>query len=155
MGMYGAGVDVTVDCQAADDGLTKQAPSKSCDINYIVAQYQKTGVLPINIRPRVPVYADVSEFADYHTAMNLICKANDMFAALPVLVRERFDNDPGKMVAFLEDARNLDEARKLGLVEPAKVVSPSVSPKSGDGGVFTPSSDGGAIAAPNAAPKAS
>jgi phage internal scaffolding protein len=38
--------------------------------------------------------------------------------ALPAQIRSRFDNDPAKLIDFLENEQNHDEAIKLGLVNP-------------------------------------
>ena len=36
--------------------------------------------------------------------------------ALPAQIRSRFENDPAKLIDFLDNSENLDEAIKLGLV---------------------------------------
>jgi len=30
-------------------------------------------------------------------------------------IRERFNNDPGKLLKFIDDPKNLEEGRKLGI----------------------------------------
>lgn len=99
--------------------ITKQEFADECDINVIMARYQSTGVLPV-IQAREGRFVDAPE-DDYHSAMIKVAEANSMFAQLPARIRDRFENDPGQLIAFLQDDRNLQEARELGIVEPERV----------------------------------
>ena len=47
--------------------------------------------------------------------------AYGMFMELDAKQRERFENDPGKFVEFVQDDKNLDEAEELGFLDPVKV----------------------------------
>lgn len=95
---------------------TKQAFREDCDINVIVRRYAKAGVLPTEA-PGAS-YGDFSTVGDYFDSMQLLLRTRERFEALPSLVRERFANDPSRMLAFVADAGNADEARKLGLLAP-------------------------------------
>jgi len=64
----------------------------------------------------MPVFGDFDEVDDYHTAVNAVRDATEAFMALPGTVRDRFRNSPQEFIEFCSDRRNLDEARKLGLV---------------------------------------
>ena len=104
-----------------DPSLTQQHFKDECDINNIMRRYRETGYL---VDPLVqakatakPMFGDFSTAYDFHEAQNTIARANEAFAALPSVVRERFANDPARMLAFIEDERNVDEAVKLGLLE--------------------------------------
>lgn len=55
----------------------------------------------------------------YHAAQNLVVDMKHRFSALPSRVRARFANEPVQLLRFLQDPRNLEEARRLGLVAPA------------------------------------
>lgn len=102
------------------ESRTKQSFRDECDINRIMARYQKTGVLEF-LEKREARYADVSSL-DYQEACNLVAGAQSMFHELPSALRSRFDNDPAQLLAFLDNAANLQEAIDLGLVErPASV----------------------------------
>ena len=70
---------------------------------------------------RMPEYGDFTGVFDFHSAMNAVAMANESFEAMPADVRARFHNDPQEFVSFCMDDKNMDEARKLGLV-PAKEV---------------------------------
>lgn len=106
---------------------TKQSFKEEVDINTIVKRFGLTGQLPENVR--VPVSADyVDAVSDYQTAMNIVRSAQEEFMRLPSAVRERFGNDPQKLQMFVEDEKNLDEARKLGIAKPAPVPAPKPEP---------------------------
>lgn len=107
-------------------GQTKQEFTEECDINTIVRRFNVTGQLPENVR--MPTYGDFTGLRDFQEAANAIAEANESFDAMPAEVRRRFDNDPAKFVDFCSDGKNLDEARRLGLVPPLEVVPPSGSP---------------------------
>lgn len=99
-----------------DRSLTNQADMDASDINKIMARYEKTGVLvdPIGIE-RKPMYADFTEIKDYHSMLSSIRNVERAFNLLPVYVRNRFQNDPQKLIDFLENSKNDKEAVELGL----------------------------------------
>lgn len=94
---------------------TKQSFRDECDINTIVRRFGLTGEMP---PPLSPQFGDFSNVVDFQTAMNAIRHAGESFMTLPASLRSRFDNDPSKLIAFLENKANFDEAVKLGLVNP-------------------------------------
>jgi len=101
-----------------DPSRTDQSFREECDINTIVRNFGVTGQLPDDVR--TPLEGDFTEVVDYQTAVNLVLESNRAFAQMPSDVRERFNNDPGKFVAFASDPANLDECRKMGLANPLK-----------------------------------
>lgn len=117
-------LSVGIDCSA--DGLTKQSFRDECDINGIMSRYVATGMLE-HVNERAGVFEDFSGF-DFAQSMNVVAKANEMFAALPAQIRKRFQNDPVAFVEFVQDESNRDEAVKLGIVnKPVQSVSEPVS----------------------------
>ena len=102
-----------------DATLAQQHFKDECDINNILRQFNITGLLPES--PLSPRYGDFTGIGDYHTALNRVIAAEDEFMALPALIRSRFDNDPAKLIDFLENQENKDEAIKLGLVNPVEL----------------------------------
>lgn len=96
---------------------TKQEFAQEADINYILEQYQTTGMLPANNGPE-PAFADFTDpaLADFQTAQNLVIGARDMFDHLDARIRERFNNDPATLILFMQDPANRKEAEDLGLV---------------------------------------
>lgn len=107
-----------------EPSLTQQDMSAESDINNIVARALKG--LPVHVNHRQGRYMDVSNIPDFAEAHRIVIQAQQMFASLDANVRERFNNDPEKMIEFLKDEKNRDEAVKLGLMNP--VASPKVDP---------------------------
>lgn len=115
------------DC-SGDKGFTVQADRDEADINKIVARFQKTGQLPPTLNGQ-PFYGDVSEFGDLQDSLIRIQEADRLFMSFPANIRERFDNDKVKLIAFLSDANNRDEAIKLGLIQaPPPAAPPPAAP---------------------------
>lgn len=93
--------------------LTKQNFKESCDVNYILKKYQKTGILPL--ADKVPMWGDFSNVKSYQESMNIVMKAEAQFSALPSNIRKRFGNDPSQFLEFMDDDGNIEEAVELGL----------------------------------------
>lgn len=111
-----------------DDSLTVQADLQQSDINFIVRQFGLTHELPYGMQ--VPVFADYSGIPnDFHAAMQYVADSEAAFMQFPAEIRARFNNDPGKLLAFIGDPNNTDEAVSLGLASrPAPPAEPSDSP---------------------------
>lgn len=93
---------------------TKASMAEECNINKIMAKYQKFGTLPpSNDTGR---FGDFTKVGDYHSAMNAVVEAQQQFMELPSSLRKRFANDPALLLEFLSDPDNYDEAVRLGLV---------------------------------------
>lgn len=103
-----------------DDDQTQQQFKDECDINEITRRFGLGATMPAGIR--VPQYGDFTGIESYHDACNAIAEAGESFDQLPSTVRERFRNDPGEFVNFVLDEKNRDEAVKLGIIQPVKVV---------------------------------
>lgn len=117
---------------------TKQEFKDECDINVLMKRYQKTGLFPQ--RPGdVPRYVSNIGMPDYQASLEIVMRAQDEFASLNSELRKRFDNDPAKFLAFVNDPKNADELVKLGLREApqpppgpvqVEVVNPPAPPES-------------------------
>lgn len=108
--------------------MTKQSFKDECDINTILLKYQKTGFMdPAMVRARGS-FGDFTSYDDYHSSLNQILEAQDAFEALPSSMRKRFGNDPGELLAFLEDPANNEEAVKLGLRQAPPPPQPEAPP---------------------------
>jgi phage internal scaffolding protein len=123
-------------------GLVCEEPTRAqqhhkdeCDINVILERFGKTGQLPVNAISGT--YGDFSGVHDYHTALNTLIAAESEFDGLPAKIRARFDNEPAKLIEFLNDPKNKDQAIELGLVnrpitssfnEPVEVKNPVTDP---------------------------
>lgn len=104
--------------------LAQQHYKDECDINTILERFNVTGMLPQ--QPISPRYGDFSGITDYHSALNAVMSAMEEFDNLPAQIRARFDNEPAKLIEFLEDENNRPEAEKLGLV--VKAISDEMAP---------------------------
>ena len=99
-----------------DASLTQQHQKDQADINFIVEQFNVTGVLPTS--PVSPQYGDFTGISDYQSALNAVIDAQDEFMSLPANIRSRFENDPANLINFLDNEENRQEAIELGLIEP-------------------------------------
>lgn len=117
----------TTGLKCPEPTLTQQQYLEETDINYITDKFMRTGELPQELN--MPQPGDFTGIFDFQSAMNLVVQAKQEFMTLPAKIRSRFDNDPAKILAFLDDESNRDEAIALGLVkrpEPLPEPSPKV-----------------------------
>ncbi len=97
----------------AKKGRTKQSMKDECDINKIMAKYQKTGAIAhVNRHGAEYGFATSDDFA---TAMRTVTVAQEMFDGLPSTIRNRFANNPGAFLDFVQDSNNKAEGQTLGL----------------------------------------
>jgi len=94
---------------------TQQQFKEMSDINRIMKKYHKGEM--VNYLNRNPgKYGDFSSMPSYSDALQTVMDAQDSFMTLPSLVRKRFDNDPAKVIQFVSDKKNYEEAVNLGLI---------------------------------------
>lgn len=99
--------------------MTDQQYKDDCDANHIIKKYITTGEFT-HKTSQVGQYADFTMITDYQDMLETVTYARDAFMTLPAEVRSKFQNDPGKLLTFLQDDKNYEEALKLGLVEKRK-----------------------------------
>lgn len=104
-----------LDC-SREPSLTRAEFAAECDINNIMAQYEKTGVIS-HIRAEGR-YLDLTDVPDLQRALTILADADAAFMSLPATVRREFDNDPAKFVTFAQDEANVERMREWGLAEP-------------------------------------
>ena len=111
--VYGERKRVITPCTTKS--LTKQSFADECDINTIIKRYNETGYLtdPTVKATRIPSFGDFTEVPSYQEAQNKLIEADNAFMALPSAIRSRFNNDPGQLIAFLQDDANAAEAAEL------------------------------------------
>lgn len=109
--------------------MTKQAHKDECDINRILKQYSKTGIIN-HIRQGEPVFADLPDPLDFQEALSVVSSAQAAFSELPALVRARFDNNPAALLEALNDPAMWPELRELGILKP----DPYEAPQEAQGG---------------------
>lgn len=113
---YGSHLRVSLDFTDVPS-LTKQSFKNECDINVIMAQYLKTGVIDF-VQKHSARYGDATG-ADFQYAMLVVAESRTMFNDLPAALRNRFDNDPAQFLDFVHDENNRDEMASLGLLKPS------------------------------------
>jgi len=93
---------------------TQQHLKRDADINEIMRRFGMTGSLPPGVSGGV--YGDFSGIEDFDDALRTVERAQAGFMALPAEIREKFQNDPGRMIHFAsyatpeEFSRVFDEA---------------------------------------------
>lgn len=108
-----------VQVKFTEPSLTKQAFKEECDINAIMAKYEKTGLLD-HVNKVQGNFGDFSEITDYQSALNAVMDANDRFNGLPAHLRAQFQNDPAQFINFVSDDKNYDKAIELDLIDEDK-----------------------------------
>lgn len=108
------------------EGRTKQSMKRECDINVIMAKYQRTGVIE-HRNDLGGNYGDATGI-ELQEAMNLVIQAQETFNGLPSSIRKRFGNSPTEFMDFIHNPENEAEARKLGLLNPLPPAEPAAEP---------------------------
>lgn len=105
--------------------------AKEADINFLLARYRNTGsfysVDEMIKSTRRPQFGDFTGIPDYQESLNKMQNALDMFAELPLKVRQRFHDSPIELLAFMQDEKNRDEAIELGIIEKKLDEKPAAS----------------------------
>lgn len=130
--------------------MTKQSFNDECDINQIMAKFQKTGMID-HINKNQPSYGDHSP-ADYHESLTIIREAEVLFNELPSSVRKKFNNQPDEFYSFVQNPENEAELYDLGLTNNPIPAEPSVEP---DDPTIPPPTPSAGASGSNAAPAAS
>lgn len=99
-----------------EKSLTDQSSKKMCDINLIMKQYQKTGLLP-NFSQKIGQYLDISDVPSFEEAHDIVTEARSLFLELPSKIRKLMDNNPANLENFVLDPKNIDILVKEGLME--------------------------------------
>lgn len=96
-----------------DDGRTHQSFKNDCNINQIMKKYRNQGYAP-QVQPGQYGIATGVELYD---AQLLVAEAKTMFEELPSEIRNEFQNDPVKLLDFVNDEKNLEAMYEMGLAE--------------------------------------
>ena len=98
-----------------ESDLVQRQFKKECDVNTIMAKYQKTGLID-HVNRFQGNYGDFTDTPTFHEAFQKVLDAQAMFLTLPSSVREKFANDPGLFLEYVSDEKNADGMRELGLL---------------------------------------
>lgn len=108
--------------------LTKQSHKNECDINTILKQYSKTGIIS-HINTQSPQYLELPDALDYQESLNVVAEASIAFDSLPSVVRDHFKNDPLNFLSSFSDPSQRETLEKFGLLKARPPVGdPPVSP---------------------------
>lgn len=111
-----------VQVKLSDESQVEQSHAGAVNINTIVKKYHDTGHLPD--LEKEGVFGDFSNSPDFHAAQNMVIEAKSKFQELPARIRERFANDPGRLLDFVGDPANLEEGIELGLMQAPALAEP-------------------------------
>lgn len=115
----------SVETLHTEESLTQQQFKDECDINNIMAQALK-GQQITHLNRSQGTYSEMTQYNfNYHEALTIVTKAEQAFDDLPSNLRERFENDPNKLIMFLEDPANREEAENLGIVNRKAQLTPN------------------------------
>lgn len=117
---------VSISFANAED-MTKQSHKQECDINNILSQYKRTGIIQ-HITQQQPIYTDLPPSFDYQEALHISMKAQDAFATLPSAVRRYFANDPTQLLMALGNPDMKDILIELGIVAKPDTPQPPGNP---------------------------
>lgn len=123
---------VSLDC--SKPVLTDQSDLNSSNINTIMQNYAKTGLLPVQ-QDRIAQYVDNTEIPSLEEAYEQIAHAHSLFMELPAKIRKMMDNDPAQLSEFLQDPDNKEilikhkilnkeKLDKVHFVEPSSSTAP-------------------------------
>lgn len=114
-----------------EPSLTQQHFAKDADLNEIIKRFGITdGAIPPAVAD-ARFFGDFSDVPDFRTALDQTREALEHFNALPANIRNRFNNDPVRLFAFVSDPANGEEAVKIGLLtkdQPPKPPTPPAPP---------------------------
>jgi hypothetical protein len=103
--------------------LTRQEFADECDINVLMAKYEKHGVLPL--AGSEPRYVDCASIpSDFRVVIDMMRDAEASFMSLHARVRAEFDNDARAFVDFAADPANIERLREWGLAPRPEAPAP-------------------------------
>jgi len=102
--------------------MTEQCHKDRCDMHNIMRQFEKTGLIEHTSR-YAGKYMDMPNAPSFHEAMNTIAKAESMFETVPAKIRAKFHNDPAEYIEFMQDPKNYDAIKEMGL-DPSHLPEP-------------------------------
>lgn len=117
----------------------KQEFKDDADINSIMRKFQKTGT--IDHSAQYALEYGIATPHTLHEAMNIVTRAESMFAELPSSLRKKFEHSAAKFLDFVQDEANYEEARELGLQlapEAAKAALERMEREAGSDGTGEP-----------------
>ncbi len=128
-----------------EDGRTKQCHKDECDIQKIMARFDRTGTIS-HLAKFEGVYADFSDF-DFHKQTTDLARGETIFNELPAEIRREFGQSPQEFFDFVNDPENAGKLREKlpALAAPGtqlpKVTAPSADEEAAAAAEETPTPD--------------
>lgn len=122
------GEDHRVRKHIIDESLAKQSFADECNINLIMARYEKTSILD-HVNKYNGNYESYENVQDYHSALCQVINARQAFDDLPSKIRARFNNDPGQFLAYANNPDNKPGMKELGLMPEDTPIPEGSDPK--------------------------
>jgi len=116
--------------------LAQQHAKDEVDINNIMKRYRKTGIID-HVAKHQGSYGE-HDGIDYHSSMNIIRKADEMFLELPSQVRKEFGNDPAEFLDFVDNSANIERLSEMGLTNTPSTPTSTTSESPPDPPVVKP-----------------
>lgn len=106
--------DTAISFEGAEN-MTEQSHREEVKVQNILKKYHETGILT-HVSNYGGNYMDLPSGMDLQTALNITIEANEAFDSLPSDIRNRFANNPGAFLDFVQNPDNFDEMKEMGLV---------------------------------------
>lgn len=117
------------DIDTGTESLVQQQFKDEVDINTMVKRFGLTdfSTLPGVLDPRY--YGDFSDApTSFRDALDRVRTAQQRFEQLPAEIKNRFDNDPAKLLDFVQNPENGEEAVRMGLLAKQATPEPPAPP---------------------------
>lgn len=126
---------VAVITDTGDVQRTQQHFKDQCDVNKIMARYNKTGIIS-HVNRAQAKYGDFTMLGDFVENADKVVRAQQAFDQLPSELRKEFDNDYTKFFASIGKPEYRDKMAKWGILklqekpaaEPAQPEPPVTEP---------------------------
>ena len=109
-----------------EPSLTEQCYKDECSIDFIVANYVKTGIDP-NEGKKMS-YIDCTTVQDFESAQNLIAETKSMFYDLPATIRDEFQTIDNYL-EYVSNPANLKDSYERNLIDQSSVDLKDVYPE--------------------------
>lgn len=127
-------LDGSLDVGFPNDEPSMADPSFEPDtnVNNVMKRHAGSMESAFHARRLSGSYADLSNLPNYQEMLHTVRDAQDTFNAMPADLRKKFDHDPAKLISFLSDPKNKDEAIALGLVNKPAPSNDEITQKNND-----------------------
>lgn len=119
--MMNAVISKRVHPYAGTVSMTKQSHKDECDINQILAKFQKSGMVT-HSNKNAARYGFATSL-DLRESLEIVKEAQTMFDELPSTIRKKFRNEPAEFLDFVQNPDNLAEMGEMGMLNPPLAVT--------------------------------